>query len=281
MSGKRKQHDDNNDKQMNLDIKKRRVGLNVEQKLEIINFVDKHPKVSQESVASQFSVKFKCHQQISRSTISVIMKNRDKYENTENQNFFKKRAPKHPVLEKCLMLWYCDLSNQNITVSDDMLILKARDFGTMIGISELEFSYSRGWLEKFKQRNNLFKRNRSGEDKIISWQDYMKQFEYDGSDLYCMTGNEYLDTDSAEQIDENLATSDIFEIAHDTEHQDSTTNVPIDSNDIEPKVLTKGDALRGLANVERYLEQFDELDDYDLDLLFYFKEKLSKISEKK
>ena len=80
-----------NDELMKFDVKKRRVGLTGEQKLDIINFVDMHPKISQEKVASHFSAKYKCHQQISRSTISVIIKNRDKFEKIENQKLNKKR----------------------------------------------------------------------------------------------------------------------------------------------------------------------------------------------
>ena len=156
-----------NEEEINMELmefisKKSRVVLTFEQKLEIINFIDENPKISQDKVASHFSVKFKCSPQINRSTVYVTLKNREKFEN-QKLNKKKDKAPSQPQLEKCLMLWYSDLISQNTPLCDNMFTTQAKKFGAMIGISDLEFNYSKGWLEKFKHRNNIFQRVISGE----------------------------------------------------------------------------------------------------------------------
>ena len=35
-------------------------------------------------------------------------------------------------------------------ISDEMIIEKEKEFGAMLGICEQTFSYSRGWLDRFK-----------------------------------------------------------------------------------------------------------------------------------
>ena len=42
--------------------------------------------------------------------------------------------------------------NNKINISDSILINQAKKFGEQLGISDLEFSYSKGWQEKFKSR---------------------------------------------------------------------------------------------------------------------------------
>ena len=53
----------------------------------------------------------------------------------------KKKMQKidNPLLEKCLMLWYSDLISNNIPISDEMFIEKAKKFGEMIGSLYLSF----------------------------------------------------------------------------------------------------------------------------------------------
>lgn len=38
-------------------------------------------------------------------------------------------------------------------ISDEMLISKAKDFGSLLDIKD--FSYSSGWLDKFKKRHGI------------------------------------------------------------------------------------------------------------------------------
>jgi hypothetical protein len=138
------------------------MNLSLLQKREIIKYSDDYPTLSQEKIAEHFSSKFKLNQKIGRSTVCELMKNRAKYESEEalniNQNKKKMQKIDNPLLEKCLMLWYSDLISNNIPISDEMFIEQAKKFGEMIGISVFQFKYSKGWLQKFKRRNNLTQR---------------------------------------------------------------------------------------------------------------------------
>ena len=122
-------------------------------------------QISQEKVAAQFSSKFNLKQLIARNSISNILRNRQIIENSEKHQMARKkeRLPTYPVLEECLMLWYSDLISHNIPLSYDMFIAIAKEFGPNIGISDMEFSYSKGWLEKFKTSNIIFQRTINGE----------------------------------------------------------------------------------------------------------------------
>ena len=50
-----------------------------------------------------------------------------------------------------------DLISQNIPLSDDTFIAIAKEFGQNIGISDMEFSYSKGWLENLNDAIIFFK----------------------------------------------------------------------------------------------------------------------------
>ena len=65
------------------------------------------------------------------------------------------------------MLWYSDLISHNIPLGDYMFITKAREFGEMIGISDLKFNYWKGCLDSFKKSKNLFQRTFYGEASSV------------------------------------------------------------------------------------------------------------------
>jgi len=95
---------------------------------------------------------------LSPSTVSEMLKNRDKYFDSDNlrQSETKRlRLCENPELEKALYLWLSNVTAHNISVSDEMLKEKARHFGELLGVSSIGFKYSNCWLEKFKNRHNI------------------------------------------------------------------------------------------------------------------------------
>ena len=60
-------------------------------------------------------------------------------------------------------LWFTQALKQNAVISDDIIQQKARYFGGELGITEVEFSYSRGWLARFKSRFSISLHKLSGE----------------------------------------------------------------------------------------------------------------------
>ena len=71
----------------------------------------------------------------------------------------KSRGAKFPEVEKALLTWFKNAREQNVTVSGEIMREKAKYFATKLGISDLEFDCSSGWLERFKVRHDIsFKR---------------------------------------------------------------------------------------------------------------------------
>ena len=62
----------------------------------------------------------------------------------------KLQQGKHAELETSLIIWMTKLNAKSIPLNENMIREKAMDFGSLLGISN--FSYSNGWLQKFKGR---------------------------------------------------------------------------------------------------------------------------------
>ena len=73
----------------------------------------------------------------------------------------RNKLPKFPILEKALVIWLENAVNNNQSVSGHIILEKAREFATRLGIHN--FSGSNGWLEKFKNRNHIKQYHRIGE----------------------------------------------------------------------------------------------------------------------
>jgi hypothetical protein len=96
------------------------------------------------------------------------------------------RNGEFPNLEQCVYLWTIDKLRNKISISDSIVVNQAKRFGEQLGISNLELSYSRGWLEKFKLRFNLRRYTKHGEadkvdlklieDKIINIKDEISKY---------------------------------------------------------------------------------------------------------
>ena len=65
----------------------------------------------------------------------------------------RNKLPKFPILEKALVIWLENAVNNNQTVSGHIILEKAREFDTRLGVHN--FNGSNGWLEKFKNRNHI------------------------------------------------------------------------------------------------------------------------------
>ena len=66
----------------------------------------------------------------------------------------KSRGAKFPEVVKALLTWFKnarEAREQNVTVSGE----KAKYFATKLGISDLEFDCSSGWLERFKVPHDI------------------------------------------------------------------------------------------------------------------------------
>lgn len=138
--------------------KQKRSAISQQIKKEICLYSKKNTDKSHSEIATQFNINYS-NLSLKRSTISKILKDKEKWENfvpTENSTkVFRERSVKFPPLEKALGLWISQVSASGLTISDNILCEKAGEFAQALDIPKKSLSLSHGWLRGFKQRNNL------------------------------------------------------------------------------------------------------------------------------
>lgn len=92
--------------------------------------------------------------EIGRSTIGDILRDREKWLAVkEGDRSTRRRQPKFTQLEEALFLWLADMAAHSETITDQMILLKATEFGQELGIRKC--AYSKGWLHRFKTRRGI------------------------------------------------------------------------------------------------------------------------------
>jgi hypothetical protein len=144
--------------------KRQRNDYELGKKREIIYFSREHPKLRQFEIKLHFEKKWNLR--IGKSTLSEILSNQEKYltlESARTPKTKRLRPGEYAELEQCLYLWFIDKIKNGISINDSILTKQAKIFGPSLAISDLEFSYSSGWLEKFKSRYNIRNYEKQGE----------------------------------------------------------------------------------------------------------------------
>ena len=126
-------------------------GKGIKRKYEAIMAVEKGVKAKKQ-IAADFGIPI--------STLSTWIKKGDemkqKYLTGEMGSQRKKsRGAKFPEVRKARLAWYKNAREQNVTVSGKIMREKAKYFATKLGISDLEFDCSSGWLERFKVHHDI------------------------------------------------------------------------------------------------------------------------------
>ena len=101
---------------------------------------------------------------VGKSTVGDILKPSGKWLSVTNKTAGHTRAyhAKHEKLEQALAMWTSDMASHHAAVNDEMLIEKAKTLGGQLDVED-DFCYSRGWLQRFKQRHGLKRRLYEGE----------------------------------------------------------------------------------------------------------------------
>ncbi|XP_046571685.1 jerky protein homolog, partial [Haliotis rubra] len=160
------------------------------EKREIARYKEEHPKASLDFLSKHFGELF--GHSVGKSTIGDILKSKEKWLTIPEDSAALSRArnAKHKKMEEALFLWMNDMTSKNAAVNDEMLILKAKDFGDKLSIKD--FAYSRGWLARFKSRHSISKQVLQGEaasaDKtaVIAGREELKKVlsEYDAEAIF-------------------------------------------------------------------------------------------------
>lgn len=152
-----------------MSTKRKRTELGIEQKREICLYKDINPGASQEDIASHFNREWKIA--ISRRTIGDILSQKNKWSVGPSIAYSSKtepkriRNPENVEMEKALFLWFTQMRGKHVVITDAILTEKARYFGNKIGVTD--FSYSTGWLSRFKGRYNISMRAICGESEGV------------------------------------------------------------------------------------------------------------------
>lgn len=109
-----------------------------------------NPNVKQTEIGAMFGVE--------RSTVSKVLRQKEKYlfPDDGNRSPVKRSKGKFPDIERALSVWARNTCKQGVALTDQLIREKARFFASCVGVSDSQFKANgAGWLEKFKQKNNL------------------------------------------------------------------------------------------------------------------------------
>lgn len=144
---------------MKTNVRKQQA-LSIKSKIDIIKAVDLG-KFSKTAICKEFG--------IPNSTLSTILKNKEKIISNENNEFQlnrqRMRTPKHVDIENALIIWFKQCRSQNIPISGALIMEKADMYASEMGI---EFLANNGWLERFKKRNEIVYKSVCGESSQVS-----------------------------------------------------------------------------------------------------------------
>ena len=141
-------------------LKRRRVEVTSLQKKEICLYKQQHPRCTNADVLSW--AKDHLGLSIGKSTVGDILRASETWLKTLPSDSSKRIRPgQHPNLETALLLWLNDVRSRNAIVNDEMMLEKAKKFGAELNIEN--FSYSRGWLSRLKERHGIASRKFHGE----------------------------------------------------------------------------------------------------------------------
>ncbi len=102
---------------------------------------------------SELGISFK------RSTLSDILKNEDKIANAPDSFDYRDRKAKYPALEDRLYMFLNQLLSNGISINDDILLSKAKEFACFFPeIAKDGFRFSHGWEDWLVKINNDFRR---------------------------------------------------------------------------------------------------------------------------
>lgn len=93
------------------------------------------------------------NKKIHRTTVSKILSS-DIILNENTDNFHRSTQVKYPQLEEKLKIWFFKYENLT-TISNLMIIEKAKQFAQQLSIPEGSLNFSDGWLSSFKRRNKI------------------------------------------------------------------------------------------------------------------------------
>ncbi|KAG0432397.1 Tigger transposable element-derived protein 6 [Dictyocoela muelleri] len=138
--------------------KKTRKRLTLVEKVEILDFHEKNPSITQRDLSEKYK--------LSLGTLNGILKSKEKI--VENKNKISKNIVgnfKTKIMDDKLFEWFVSKRRRLITIQDSNLQDKALEMASICGIEN--FSASSGWLQCFKKRHQISSKMISGESGMV------------------------------------------------------------------------------------------------------------------
>ena len=121
----------------------KRTTLTNKQKLFVLKYKDSNPNATHVNVGQ-------------------LLKQNDIKECENVSNSKRSQTVQYPDLENAMYEWVIQYQT-HVTLTDEILKEKAKQFVKLLNISEDKFKFLTGWLAKFKKRHNITKVKRHGE----------------------------------------------------------------------------------------------------------------------
>jgi len=159
-----------------------------EQKKKILQYCASNPRISVCNLC--VLIEQDLGYSIKRRTLQHYINNKDKIFNYDD----KKTRGRYVDLEHALHLWITYARNENLILTNEILIEKAKRLSQKLGNIPNDFKYSNGWLERFKKRFDVKKRIIHGETANVNLALYdieiknlqNEMSKYNPSDVYNM-----------------------------------------------------------------------------------------------
>lgn len=154
--------------------KRKQTSLDVLSKHQILTEVDRGV-LSKKAIAEKYK--------IPKSTLSTILKNREKIEEaiasgSVNSRAKRLRTAKHEDIESRLLTWFNHMRAENIPLSGPLIKEKALEIAENLGITD--FECSNGWLWRFQQRFRISSQKVCGEANKVDEEtanEWISEFE--------------------------------------------------------------------------------------------------------
>jgi hypothetical protein len=154
--------------------KKKQKVVDLNMKLAIVKHLDEGHSIK--TTANKFSV--------SKGTVQVAKENKDLIlkEAKNNRSLSKVRIVKQSDVNVILWRWFRTTLAKGYLISIPILQGKAKQIASELGVKGGDFSALEGWLQKWKQRNNVRLYKISGESRNVDlecteqWKSSLKTF---------------------------------------------------------------------------------------------------------
>ncbi|CAH0482464.1 unnamed protein product [Peronospora belbahrii] len=161
------------------------------QRLQICNYREQHPSITQNQLALWAYETFDLPRKPSQAMISKLLKRKPDFESmtTEELTCKSRRTVRFPRLDSALARWVLYCEETGMPVTGESIRLKAATFAEILHI-DTPLTFSNGWLYKFNERHG-FGGLKSHKEKKASIEQAMSDLQrrlqtFEARNVFCM-----------------------------------------------------------------------------------------------